>query len=249
MNFFQRLLGKREPILEPADLSILGTDMHSHLLPGLDDGIQNIEETLDVIRAFVGFGYKKLITTPHIMGDFYKNTPEQVKKELAKLKQIVSNEGIEIELECAAEYYVDFEFEKLVEETELLTFGNNYLLFEFSYINTPINYKSIVFQMQSKGYRPVLAHPERYAFWYNDFAKLTELKDLNVLFQLNINSLFGYYSKPAMLVANKLLDENMVSFIGTDTHGMRHINIIKQNLRNPMLHKAIQAPNLLNKLL
>ncbi|HSI89732.1 MAG TPA: CpsB/CapC family capsule biosynthesis tyrosine phosphatase, partial [Adhaeribacter sp.] len=159
-SFFRKLFGSSEPELPAATLADLRADMHSHLLPGLDDGAETLERSLELVEKMLGFGYKKLIMTPHIMGDFYKNTPEGIAEKLALLKAAVKEKGWQIELAFAAEYYLDEWFIRRLENNDkLLTFGDNYLLFETSYINEPSFLKEAVFSMQSAGYKPVLAHP------------------------------------------------------------------------------------------
>jgi tyrosine-protein phosphatase YwqE len=222
LNFFSKKQLK--------DLPPLYVDMHSHLLPGLDDGSESIEDSIVLIKEFVSLGYKKLITTPHIMGDFFKNTPETIRPKLEELRKAVAAEGIDIQLEAAAEYYLDEWFlEKLQKPENLLTFGNKYLLFETSYINESSILNEAIFQIKSIGLIPVLAHPERYTYLYPDFEKCKSIYDKGALFQLNINSLSGYYSKASQELAKKLIDHEMISFVGSDCHGMRHIEALKKS--------------------
>jgi tyrosine-protein phosphatase YwqE len=230
-------------------------DMHSHILPGLDDGAETMEQCLELIRAFKSLGYQKLIATPHIMGDFYKNTPENVLAQLEAVRAAVKQAGIDIRIDAAAEYYLDEWFvEMLKEDQPLLSFGNGshgnrYLLFEVSYINPAPQLAEAVFLMRSAGYRPVLAHPERYLYLYNDFAKLVQLYENGVLFQLNINSLTGYYSKASQLLAEKLIEHKMVNFIGSDCHSIRHLDALAQARTQKNYLKALNLPLLNNSLI
>lgn len=225
-------------------------DMHSHLLPGLDDGVDNFEESIELIREFASLGYKKLITTPHVMGDFFRNTPESIHAKLEELKGLVAEANIDISLEAAAEYYLDESFmEKLRNGKKLLTFGNKYLLFETSYINESSFLKEAVFLIRSLGYKPVLAHPERYIYLYSDFEKFLEISEMGVLFQLNINSLSGYYSPIAKRFAEKLIDAGMVSFIGSDCHGTRHLEALRKSREKKYYRKLGSLPLLNNSLL
>src|SRR5688572_30468129 len=218
-SFFQKIFGSSSEPSVAALLSDLKADMHSHLLPGLDDGAENLEQSLELVEKMVGFGYEKLIMTPHIMGDFYKNTPEGIHEKLGLLQKAVSEKGWNIQLACAAEYYLDEWFvERLKNNDKLLTFGDNYLLFETSYINEPRVLSEAIFAMQSAGYKPVLAHPERYTYLYGKFDDLVKLKELGVLMQINLNSLSGYYSEGAKRVAEKLIDAKMVDMAGSDAH-------------------------------
>ncbi len=224
----------------------LYVDIHSHLLPGIDDGSQSLEETMDLINGFIELGYKKLIITPHIMGDFYKNTPQIIHEKLNLVKTEARDLGLEIDLEAAAEYYLDEAFVKKLDQGEpLLTFGNNYLLFETSFMNEPANLREIIFQIASSGYKPVLAHPERYSYLYGSFDKYEDLFDRGVYFQLNISSLSGYYSKESKKIAEKLIKKGMIHFVGSDCHGTRHLEAIKK-ARGEKTYQELMNLNLYN---
>lgn len=246
MGFFDRFFTKSTRIDKKADLSLIGVDMHSHFIPGIDDGAQTLEDSVNLLRAMSEFGYRKVITTPHIMSDFYQNNPEIILSGLAKVKEAIQQEGIAIEVEAAAEYYLDFDLEAKIDKGGLLTFGNNYLLFEVSYMNPPDILNQVIFKLATNGYRPVLAHPERYPFWYNDFEKYEEFKDKGVLLQLNINSLTGYYGGGAKKIAEQMIEKNMVDFIGSDCHRMDHIQVIKDAQYERYLHQLIDSGMLRN---
>ena len=237
---------KNKRLQTPVDLSVLGCDIHSHLIPSIDDGSKEIEESVKMISELHQLGYNKIITTPHIMGDFYKNTPEIILSGLEKVKQALKQENIPVELSAAAEYYLDYDFEKKLDEEKLLTFGNNYLLFEVSYMNPPDNLHHIIFKMQTLGYKPVLAHPERYNFWHTEFEKYESFIDKGVLLQMNINSLTGYYSIPTKRIAEQLIDKNMISFLGTDCHHIGHVHLMKEVVYEKHLQKLIESGTLLN---
>ena len=235
-------------------LAWLGADMHSHLLPGLDDGAETVEHSLDLLRALRELGFRKLIMTPHIMGDFYKNTPEGIRAALEQLRIAAAAAGLgDVELDCAAEYYLDeFLGHKLADGTEMLTFGGDkrYLLFETSYMNEPLNLFDTIFELKAQGYRPVLAHPERYTYLYGRFAEIEKLRqDHGVLLQVNLNSLAGYYSPAAKKVAEQLIDGGLVDFVGTDTHHLRHTDtLLRRTLPQPHMAKLLQLPLLNNTL-
>jgi tyrosine-protein phosphatase YwqE len=232
----------RKPTLS-VPFAPVAVDMHSHVLPGLDDGAETMDSSLEMLETFVRLGYRKLIMTPHIMGDFYKNTPQSIRQKLAQLQEAVKERGWEIELACAAEYYLDEWFlEKIAAPEPLLTFGDKYLLFETSYINEPLNLREAIFKLKSAGYKPVLAHPERYTYLYNRFNELLKIRELGVLFQLNINSLSGYYSESARRVAEKLIDQKLVDFIGTDAHHTRHLLTLLKSAATPYYKKVLALP-------
>lgn len=231
----------------PADLSILNCDIHSHFIPGIDDGAKTIEDSVQLIREMHNLGYKKVITTPHIMSDYFKNTPEIIFTGLEKVKNALKEADIPTKIEAAAEYYVDFDFERKLDKEKLLTFGDNYLLFEISYLHPPDNLHNIIFKMQSLGYKPILAHPERYNYFHNDFKKYESFIEKGVLLQMNINSLTGYYSIPTKKIAEEFVNKNMISFLGTDCHHSGHIDLIKKVIYEPYLHKLLESGTLLNK--
>lgn len=246
MSLFTKFFGRKlEP---PIDFSFVGVDMHSHFIPGIDDGAKDMAGSLQLIRKMRDFGFRKVITTPHIMSDHFRNTPDVIRKGLADVQAAVKQEGIDIEVDAAAEYYVDDGFLRKLEEEPLMTFGDKYLLIEISYINCPENIREILFNVQIKGYRPVLAHPERYPFWFSHMAVFRELREGGVLLQINANSLAGYYGPEARRTAEKLIDQELVDFIGSDMHKIEHAAAMERVMREKHFHK-LQAFNLLNKFL
>lgn len=242
------LLIKKAPsrLSEPLDMGILQTDLHSHLIPGIDDGAKTMEESIQLIKKLQKMGYRKLITTPHIMSDYYRNTPEIILDGLVKLREEIARENIEIEIEAAAEYMLDDGFEDKIKAGNLLTFGDNYLLIEMSYLTPHPNLSSILFELQTEGYRVVLAHPERYNYWHNQFGKYQELIDRGVFFQLNINSLTGWYSPESKNIAEKLISENMVHFLGSDMHNENYMNELRRSRYYPILKEVSEQGKLLN---
>jgi protein-tyrosine phosphatase len=225
------------------------TDLHSHLLPGIDDGVQSIEEALIVIKGFINLGFKKLVTTPHIMYDFYKNDADIITEKLAEVKKALVEASLDIEIEAAAEYYLDENFLALINsDSKLLSFGDNYLLFELSFMTKPLTIKEAVFSMQTKGYKPVLAHAERYLYYHDSIKDLQELSNNGVLLQLNLLSLLGYYSKSVKKMANKLIEKEMISFIGSDCHNATQLMSIGEVLNSAAMN-PLQEQKLLNKYL
>ena len=232
-----------------SDFSDLVTDVHSHLIPAIDDGAASLEQSLQLIKGLNDLGFKKLITTPHVISDFYQNTPEKINNGLVLLQDAVIKANIDVEIDVAAEYFLDYDFQEMMEKDKLLTFGTNYLLFELPFYNKPQVLDEVIFKMQTLGYTPVLAHPERYTYWYNDFEAYNDLKNRGVLLQININSLVGGYSAQAKKTAEKLIVNNMVDFVGSDTHNQHHIELLKKSLNNKYLYDLIKNGNLLNKTL
>jgi len=246
MGLFSKLFGRKETLLPAVDLGVLGTDVHSHFIPGIDDGAQTLEQSIALLTAMRELGYRKVITTPHSMADGFRNTPEIIRGGLEKLRAEVARVGLDIQVDAAAEYYLDHELEKKVSERTVLTFGDNLLLFELPFISEPAVLHSVIFQMQTMGYRPVLAHPERYGFWYQHFNRYEELKERGVLFQLNTVALGGAYGPQAKQIAERLVDAGFYELLGSDCHHMGHIEAIRNALTRPHLHKLLASGKLLN---
>lgn len=221
--------------------------MHSHLLPGIDDGVKSYEQSLATIRKLMDLGYEKFVTTPHIMSDTYPNTPEIIKEKLTGLNEFLRSKSMNVEVTAAAEYYLDEFTMKVASGTgEFLTFGNKYLLFETNYLSEPYILKEFIFNVTSKGYRPILAHPERYQYMTMD--KAQDLIDRGVLLQVNLLSLSGFYMKTAQKLAEKLIENKMISFFGTDCHNEMHAAALEKVLKTKTFAKAIELP-LLNSTL
>ena len=242
-------LGKQKrhhTLKEPLNLGDLKTDIHSHLIPGIDDGAQTMEQSIALIEQMSNLGYKKLITTPHIMNDYYKNTPEIILSGLADVRKAIADKGIDIEIEAAAEYMLDDGFELKMKEGNLLTFGDKYILFEMSYMTEYPRLAEVIFALQTDGYKVVLAHPERYNYWHHQFEKYEDLKDRGVYLQMNINSLTGWYSPSSKLIAQKLISRNMINFLGSDLHNDVYMEELKKSRFSPSLKKAFDECNVLN---
>jgi len=227
----------------------LMVDVHSHLIPGIDDGVSTLEESIGILRNMSEMGYQKAITTPHVMNDFYPNTAADIRNRAEELRTLVDAEGIDMEIDAAAEYYLDETFMQMLEDKEdLLTFGDRYLLFETSFLNEPAYLREGIFQIISNGMKPVMAHPERYVFVQNRPEMLEDLLERGLLLQINTISLSGYYSKAAKKIAELLIDEKLVSFLGTDCHNQRHLEAMGETVEQKYFEKALQL-DLLNNYL
>jgi tyrosine-protein phosphatase YwqE len=224
----------------------LKVDIHSHLIPGIDDGVKTTYESIKFIRQFRDMGYEKLIITPHIMWHRFQNDSETILEKLEFLRDSLQDHEIDMHIEAAAEYYLDDHFMSLLERREILTFHEKYLLFEMSYTNAPKDLTDIVFEIEKAGYQPVLAHPERYLFMHQDFEEYEALKDYGVLFQLNINSLAGYYNKEIQKIANKIVDRGMVDFLGSDTHKESQVALLNNYMQTPAFQKIFEKNKILN---
>jgi len=227
-------------------IEILETDIHSHIIPGIDDGSKSMDESIALLKEFEKFGYKKLITTPHIMDKAYNNSKESILFNLEKLKDECKRENINIILEAAAEYYVDEGFLALLEKGELLAIDDEYILFETSYIHRPVDLESVIYNIIMAGYKPLFAHPERYKYIKNPEKEFSELKEQGALFQVNLNSFTGYYGKQAKSHAMYLHESSMISFLGSDVHNQSHILSLQTAFNDTIYNEIMNNNNILN---
>lgn len=239
---------KRKPEeLIPLDLSWLKTDMHSHLIPGIDDGSKSMKESIDLVKRLADFGLKKIITTPHIMSEYYRNTPEIIQMGLEDLRKAVLEEGIAIEVDAAAEYYMDEIFlEKVKAGEKMLTFGDNYILVETGFINKPQMLLDIIFHLEMAGYKPILAHPERYQYLIMDKKLQEELFERKLLFQVNLLSFTGFYSKQVKDFGELLVEKGVVALLGTDCHNERYLDMLETLPSHRKIYEKIQHLDLIN---
>jgi protein-tyrosine phosphatase len=242
MMFFNR---KKDTITNV--YSLLRADMHSHLLPGIDDGSPDMDTSLELIRGMAALGYEKLITTPHIMWDIYQNTAALIGEKLETLRARAVQEGIGIDIHAAAEYFIDDHLGEMVERKErLLSFGQNHVLVEFSMASRPLDWKKTLFDMQIQGYQPVIAHPERYSYLEQDKSFYQELRDTGCLFQLNILSLCGYYGKNVLDLARYLIKKDFYDLLGSDLHNVRHLSILRDpSLVSPLM-RLVESGRIIN---
>lgn len=205
---------------------VLKVDLHSHLIPGIDDGAQCMEDSLTLLRGMEAMGYEKVITTPHIMIDAYRNTPKIIKEGLHALREAAKAEGIQVEIEAGAEYYLDEGFYDHLHSGEVMSIGNKYLLFETSYISKPLQIEEMIFEISVAGYIPLMAHPERYRYVTDPKKEYERFKELGVLLQVDLNSFSGYYGKSAKKNVDFLSKHGMIDFMGSDMHHTRHMEAL-----------------------
>lgn len=251
MSFFSDFFSsKAKKLSTPVDLSVLKTDLHSHYIPGIDDGSKSLEESLKLISGMKALGYQKVITTPHIMSDYYKNTSEIILGGLENVRKALAENHVDIEIDAAAEYYVDYEFTEKIKSKNILTLSQNYVLIEISFLNPPDSLEDTIFNLNIAGYKPILAHPERYPYWHHDLEKYQRIKDMGALLQLNMLSLTHYYSESVKKTAEKLVDKGMIDLLGSDMHNERHLETVtKQVVYEPYLLKLIESGRLRNNAL
>jgi tyrosine-protein phosphatase YwqE len=232
-NFFQ----KKKEVLQPFDLSRFKVDIHSHLIPGIDDGSQTMDQTIAMLAKFQELGYKKVITTPHVMSDSFPNTSENILAGLADVRAEIKKVGLTIEIDAAAEYYFDETFVAKIKAKDLLTFGDNYVLLEFAFHSPPQYIDQMFFELQSRGYRPVVAHFERYMYYLGKIDRAIEWRQKGINIQININSLSGHYGPDIKKQAERLIDAGEFDFIGTDCHRIEHLMLLENSLTSPYIHK------------
>jgi tyrosine-protein phosphatase YwqE len=218
--------GKVEP-----DLSFIAVDMHSHLLPGLDDGLKEVQKSVELITELQELGYKKLICTPHILSDLYPNSRDTIMPKLDLVRQAVANAGISVEIDAAAEYMIDPDFSQKVgasKKADLLTMKGNHILVEMSYLAASPVFEQTIFDLRMLGLTPILAHPERYSYYHNQFDQYERFIELGCKLQVNLLSLLGGYGPQVKKTAEKLFKNQMVEFVGTDMHHERHLASLKE---------------------
>jgi tyrosine-protein phosphatase YwqE len=223
------------------NFSEIGVDIHSHLIPGVDDGAKDLEDSIELIKGLKDLGFKKIITTPHIYSDYYPNTSDRLLAGLDTLRRGLKAANVDIEVSCAAEYFMDEVFEEYLDTNDILTVHDNYVLVEMSFFSECIRLEEYLFKMQIKGYQPILAHPERYTYYAKNFERFQNLKDRGCKLQLNLLSLTGHYGKEVKDLAIQLLDANLYDFVGTDTHNVEHLEKLKTLI--PTNKKAISLGN------
>lgn len=224
-------------------------DMHSHLIPGIDDGSKSFDYTVQLIRAMRQIGFRKLITTPHIHPK-YPNKEGDIVRAFDQLKEDLANESLDMELDVAAEYFVDDVFlEKLSQDKPLLTFGDNYLLIECSFTSKPYFIEDTIFKLKSAGYTPVFAHPERYRFLNGEVGWLKTLKASGLLMQVTLGSFAGFYGRSCKKFAQELYQHNMIDFLASDIHNKSYLSSLQAGLNTHAAQKLLKGSRLLNQTL
>lgn len=213
--------------------------MHAHLLPGIDDGAVSLEDSIAMIERLYALGYTHLIATPHIYKEFYPNSSATILEKLRLVRQELTRRGINIRLDAAAEYFMDDHFESLLQNDDILTLPGGFVLVEMSFVAEQPNFRQVLFDMQIKGYKPILAHPERYPYLNQNMEVIQNLVDGGCRLQINLLSLLGHYGKRAQLSAEKMIKLNLVSMVGTDAHNIQHIDQLPILTRSSTIRRLI----------
>ena len=232
------------------DFSFLGVDMHSHVLPGIDDGPSNINESLILLQELSLIGFSKLIPTPHIMESLYPNSFTTISESYNSVLNFDQENIMNIPQidSFSAEYYLDSNFANLRKTQKLLTFGNNNVLIEMSYADYFPNLENEIYNLLLLGYQPILAHPERYAYFHNNKEYYHKLVNMGCHLQLNLLSLTNHYGNNIRNMARYLLKSELYHWAGTDVHSLKHVQLLKQLLSDKLM-KEIKIYPFYNKLL
>lgn len=218
------------------DISWLGVDMHSHILPGIDDGSPDVATSLRFVKSLQELGFEQLICTPHIYKELYPNTNETIFRAKSLLQSEMNKAGISLKLAAGAEYMIDQDFNL---EESLCPLDQKHLLIEMSYLSESPGISKTIFEIEIKGYQPVLAHPERYTFYFKDKSRLRRFKEKGCLLQLNLLSVLGYYGREVKQLAELLLKEKMYDFAGTDLHHDKHLSTLTEAVQTGKLYDLI----------
>ena len=221
--------------------------MHSHMLPGIDDGSPDIETSILLIKGLLNLGYSNFVTTPHVMEDLYPNSPEIIKAAFEDLKAGMNDVVLGQKFRPAAEYLLDGNVDTLLEKKEpLLTIKDKLVLVEISFASPPLHLREILFQLQISGYQPVFAHPERYAFYHQNPKKYAEVKASGCLFQCNLLSFSGYYGPGVKQAAEFLVQKGLIDLLGTDMHHEKHLQHLRDLNFTPALAKLLDEQGVMN---
>ncbi|HTO15872.1 MAG TPA: CpsB/CapC family capsule biosynthesis tyrosine phosphatase [Edaphocola sp.] len=221
-------------------------DMHSHLLPGIDDGSPNIQTSIELILGMKNIGFQNFIGTPHIMADMHKNNRETITKAHNELKEALQKNNLDIDIKFAAEYMLDEGFIHHIEKGNLLTVFKNYILIETPFYIEPMELENLLFEIESKGYKGILAHPERYHYVDDDLKVFEKYIYRDFPLQLNILSLSGYYGTREKEIAKKMLDAGMYSLIGSDLHHERHLKRLESMVLSKKMIEKLEKTEWLN---
>ena len=228
----------------------LGTDMHCHLVPKVDDGSKCVEESIECLNTLKAVGYNKVIITPHFQHPRFPNDEDDIVRRFEVLKRQAQDAGVEIEMAgVGGEYRIDSGFAKRLENPRFLQVGGKYVLVELSLHQQMMGCDEMIFDMQMKGYEVILAHPERYPYLGAPSSRMEQLKEQGVFFQVNVLSLGGFYGEEAKRRAFTMIDYGWVEFLGTDMHNILYAQALSDLSRNRKVEKILEKHDFLNKTL
>lgn len=223
-------------------LAAIGTDLHIHVLPAIDDGAATLDDSLALLELHYRAGIRRIVATPHIRSDFFPNTADTIREAYTWLQPVAAQRWPDLELTYAAEYYADDYLMYLIERDELLPLFDRYVLVETSMRSEQPYFTDILRALIDRGWKPVLAHPERYRPWHHRPQRYAELYEMNVVFQINLLSLGGLYGSGEQAIAEKLIQQGWVGAVGSDLHQAAQYRYIHRALQNPSIQLLGELP-------
>lgn len=218
------------------------TDIHCHIVPGVDDGAKTVDVAADLVERMQSWGIKRIVASPHVTRDTFENNSANLDPALELLRAELKKRGNSIEVNHAAEYRIDDLLSERMAANDLMTYpGTKYILIENSFLQEPWNLDQIVFDLQVRGLQPILAHPERYTYYHGDLKRYRQLRDAGLKMQINLLSLADGYGPAEAKMARRLIKEGLVDFIGTDLHNTRHADKIDAYLLTRQAHADMAA--------
>lgn len=228
-----------------APLTDWPVDMHSHLIPGIDDGSKTLDDSLAILKRLQQLGMSKWITTPHVFPDYYPNNSSTIRQGFGELVEFLKLKEQVFDVGYAAEYYFDEKLQQSINSQDVISFGDRFLLFETNMFSAPLDLDDFIFQSGLSGYRLVMAHPERYHYLAGNFKRIEELRNKGVAMQVNMLSFLGYYSPESRKMARQLTELGLVDFLGSDCHNLQQAELLAEVSKDKYFRKAVEL-NLLN---
>lgn len=225
----------------------LQVDVHSHLVPGVDDGAKDLKSSLALVDQLVALGYRGAVLTPHIYAGLYPNSLATLREPFASLQDAVKERHPEFQLHLAAEYFTDEHFMECIQRDDVLFFpvgDARAVLFEMGFQEAAPNVHEVVFELQLNGYQPVLAHVERYPYLVADARELAKFEDRGVWLTVNAASLTGAYGPEVATFAADLVTSGRARMLCSDAHGERHLNALAALQTHAGVHGALEAGHL-----
>lgn len=248
MNFLSKIFGKssKNNSNMQGDLEFLQIDMHNHILPGIDDGSKSLEDSVILIDGLSNLGIKNFICTPHVMDLVHPNNEKTISDSFNKLQQHLKKINNPATISFSAEYMIDDGLNTLINSNKLIPMPNNYVLIEMSYLSESKALFKTIMDIQSLGYKPILAHPERYNYYHTNFNIYKQIKDAGCALQLNLLSISSYYGISVKTSALALIKSGMYDFVGSDIHHEKHLNALNEIVKKYPIEKLLNTCTIKN---
>lgn len=245
-SFFNKNINKGKANGVSDGLRFLAVDMHNHILPGIDDGSKNTDESLILLRGLEKMGIEQFICTPHVMEGIYPNNCDTIYAARDLLNDHLKQNQFLLSVKASAEYMIDEGFMEILNQGQICVLPGGYVLIEMSYLSESTELFQIIFEIQKRGYKPILAHPERYRFYHKRKEIFKKIKDAGCLLQLNLLSISSYYGKDVKSVARKLMKEGMYDFVGTDIHHLKNLRALEKVVESYSVEEMLKSCPLKN---